>query len=148
MGGIVPHDEWPIEENLFILKICNSMFFPVLTAVAVIPFKPGAFHPGFHVYNNYIQHPSPRSKRKQGLIRSRGCHPVIEEMEISRVERRRSWTGANCSAAVTQDVHTQCWGHRSRNLSELMVDFLALDKTAIEQTRQSGCCSNLFTFAC
>ena len=73
---------------------------------------------------------------------------MIEEMEISRVGRRRSWTGANCSAAVTQDVHTQCWGHRSRNLSELMVDFLALDKTAIEQTRQSGCCSNLFTFAC
>lgn len=55
----MPHDEWAIEENLFSLKICNSMFFPVLTAVAVIPFKPGAFHPGFHVYNNYIQHPRP-----------------------------------------------------------------------------------------
>ena len=70
MGGIVPHDEWPIEENLFSFKICNSMFFPVLTAVAVIPFKPSAFHPGFHVYNDYTQRGSPRSIENRGASAS------------------------------------------------------------------------------
>jgi len=124
---------------------CFSQFLPLLPSSHSNPVHSiQAF-----MYITIIYNTLAPIKRKQGLIRSRGCHPVIEEREISRVGRRRSWTGANCSAAVTQDVHTQCWGYRSRKLSELMVAFLALDKTAIEhKTRQSGCCSNLFTFAC